>query len=57
MGDVAVVCIKMISNTINNSHNHFHEQRPCDHIWEYHLMPEASDMVKKPFKDHFTVAV
>jgi len=57
MGDATVVCIERISNTINNSHNHFHKQRPCDHIWEYYLMPEASDMAKKPFKDCFTVVV
>jgi hypothetical protein len=57
MGDAAVVCVERTSNTINNIHNHFHKQRPCDHIWKYYLIPEASDMVKKPFKDCFKVGV
>jgi hypothetical protein len=57
MGDAAVVCVEWTSNTINSIHNHFHKKRPCDHIWEYYLMPEASDMVKKPFKDCFKVVV
>jgi hypothetical protein len=57
MRDAAVGCIERTSNTIKISHNHFHKQRPCDYILEYYLMPEASDMVKRQFKECFKAAV
>jgi hypothetical protein len=57
MRDAAVGCIERTSNTIKNSHNHFQTQRPCDYILEYYLMPEASDRVKRQFKECFKAAV
>jgi hypothetical protein len=57
MGDAAVGYIERTSNTIKNSHNHLNKQSPCDYIWEYYLMPEASDVMKRPFKDIFKAAV